>query len=143
MKKLIGIITTMAVLGIAVTLAKGPEAETNLNAALAKAKKEGKMLFVQFGRENCGNCQALKGMISAGDVKLSERSFVYADVNCDDRATSQLFRSKFKVEGRMLPFVVIADADGKQLAARSGYGDADEFRKLIKDAQKKLKTPQK
>ncbi|MBI5820388.1 MAG: thioredoxin family protein [Verrucomicrobia bacterium] len=143
MKKLIGMITMMAVLGIAVTLAKGPEAETNLNAALAKAKKEGKMLFVQFGRESCGNCQALKGMINAGDVKLSERNFVYADVNCDDRATSQLFRSKFKVQGRTLPFVVIADSDGKQLAARSGYGSADEFKRLIKDAQKMLKTPQK
>ena len=143
MKKLLSIITTLAVFAAAVTFAKGPEVVTDLQTALEKAKKESKLLFVQFGREACGNCQALKGMIRAGEVKLPEQGFVYADVNCDDKATSQLFRSKFKVEGRTLPFVVVADANGNQLAARSGYGDADQFKRLIKDAQKKTKTLQK
>ncbi|MBM3890565.1 MAG: hypothetical protein FJ388_15745 [Verrucomicrobia bacterium] len=139
MKKLLSIIATLAVCAVAVTFAKGPEAQTDLKAALEKAKKEGKLLFVQYGREACGNCRVLRGMIRDGEVKLPEKGFVYADVNCDDRATSQLFHSKFKVSGRTLPFVVVADADGHQIAARSGYGDADAFRKLIKDAQKKAK----
>ncbi|MCC6354933.1 MAG: thioredoxin family protein [Verrucomicrobiae bacterium] len=119
--------------------AKGPDAINDLGAALAKAKAEQKMLFVQYGREACGNCQALKKMIAEKDVRLAESKFVYADVNCDDAATSQAFKSKFKVEGTTLPFVVIADAEGKQLAARTGYGSAKEWEELIKQAQKAAK----
>lgn len=99
------------------------------------------LLFVQYGREACGNCQALKKMIAGRDVRLAESKFVYADVNCDDPATSRAFKSQFKVEGNTLPFVVIADAEGKQLAARTGYGSAKEWEELIKEAQKRAKTP--
>jgi thioredoxin-related protein len=112
---------------------------TDVNEALSKGQADKKMVFIQYGREACGNCQALKAMIKAGKVRLSPSKFVYADVNCDDAATSRAFNSKFKVSGSTLPFVVIAGPDGQQLAARSGYGSAQDFEKLIKDAEKALK----
>jgi thioredoxin-related protein len=112
---------------------------TDVNEALTKAQTENKMLFMQYGREACGNCQALKAMIKGGKIHLSPSKFVYADVDCDDSATSRAFSAKFKVSGNTLPFVVIAAPDGRQLAARSGYGTAPEFEKLIKDAEKALK----
>ena len=112
---------------------------TDVNDALSKGQTEKKMVFIQYGREACGNCQALKAMIKGGKVHLSPSKFVYADVNCDDPATSQAFGAKFKVSGNTLPFVVIAAPDGKQLAARSGGGSAQDFEKLIKDAEKALK----
>lgn len=112
---------------------------TDVNEALSKAQTENKMVFMQYGREACGNCQALKAMIKGGKVHLSPSKFVYADVNCDDSATKAAFSSKFKVSGNTLPFVVIAAPDGRQLAARSGYGSDADFNKLIKDAEKALK----
>ncbi len=112
---------------------------TDVNEALGKAQSENKMLFLQYGREACGNCQALKGMIKTGKVRVSPSKFVYADVNCDDAATSKAFSEKFKVSGNTLPFVVIAAPDGRQLAARAGYGSPQDFEKLIKDAEKALK----
>jgi thioredoxin-related protein len=112
---------------------------TDVNEALTKAQTDNKMLFMQYGREACGNCQALKAMLKSGKVRLSPSKFVYADVNCDDPATSKAFKEKFKVSGSTLPFVVIAAPDGRQLAARSGYGSDAEFNKLIKDAEKALK----
>jgi thioredoxin-related protein len=115
----------------------------NLEKALKTAKAENKLLFVQYGREACGNCQALKGMIREGTVRLRDSQFVYADVNCDDQATSQVFFKQFKVDGRTLPFVVIADPSGKQLAARTGYGEAQEFEDLIRAAEKKMPKPEK
>jgi thioredoxin-related protein len=124
-------------------LAGGPDAVTNVATALEKAKSENKMLFLQYGREACGNCQTLKGYIKKNDVRLSESKFVYADVNCDDSATSQAFRSKFKVEGSTLPFVVVAGPDGTQLASRTGYGTARDYEDMIRDAQKALKKEKK
>lgn len=112
------------------------DALTDLDAALEKAKTEKKMLFVQYGRENCGNCQTLKGYIRTHALRLPESQFVYADLNCDDKAVSKAFSSKFKVEGNTLPFVVIAGPDGKQLASMTGYGSAAEYQNLIKQAKK-------
>ena len=120
-------------------LAGGPAKITDINEALTKAKTESKMVFLQYGREACGNCQALKALIKSGKVHLSPSKFVYADVNCDDPATSKAFSEKFKVTGTTLPFVVVASSDGTQLAARSGYGTDAQFNKLIQDAGKAAK----
>lgn len=123
-----------AVLFAALAFADAPVAVTTLTAAMRKAKVEGKLLFVQSGRENCGNCQALKGLIAQGKVRLPESQFVYADVDWDDEKEGELFEATFKVRGNMLPFVVIAAADGTQLAARSGYGTQKDFEKLLAEA---------
>jgi thioredoxin-related protein len=135
------LVTLVFSLVASVVMADAPVAVTNLTAALKQAKTEGKMLFVLSGRENCGNCQALKGLISSGKLSLPAKEFVYADVDWDDEKEGELFEAKFKVSGNMLPFVVVASADGKQLAARSGYGTLKDFEKLLTEAKelKKLK----
>jgi thioredoxin-related protein len=112
---------------------------TDINAALEQAKAEHKMLFLQFGREACENCQALKAMINAKKVSLPESKFVYADVNCDDKATKKVFASKFSVSGNTLPFVVVASPDGKQLAGHGGYLSEADFNKMIQSASKAAK----
>ena len=129
----------LPVICCATVFAAGPAKITDINDSLAKAKQGNKMLFLQLGRENCGNCQALKALIKAGRVKLPATKFVYADANCDDAATMKAFSAKFKVTGNTLPFVVIAAADGTQLAAHSGSGSEADFNKLIREAEKAIK----
>jgi thioredoxin-related protein len=117
--------------------AKGPAAVTDLDKALEQAKTEKKLLFIQYGREACGNCKALRSYVAKNEVRLPKEKFVYVDLNCDDAATSGAFRKHFKVEGGMLPFVVVADAEGKQLAGRSGFGSPAEYKKFLTQAQAK------
>jgi thioredoxin-related protein len=137
MKSLLSL--SVLVLAASLAFAGKPTAVTDINTALEQAKAENKMLFLQYGREACSNCQALKAMIKSQKVQVTSSKFVYADVNCDDKATSKVFRSKFNVSGNTLPFVVIASPDGKQLAARSGYGTEADFNKLIHEATKASK----
>jgi thioredoxin-related protein len=118
--------------------AKAPQAINDLQTALETAKSEGKLLFIQYGRETCGNCRALKSYITSGQLRLPQDKYVYVDMNCDDANARQAFRNQFKVNGNMLPFVVIADSDGKQLAGRAGYGKPQDFAQLIRDAKKSL-----
>lgn len=125
----------LALLFMTAVMAAAPAKITGVDDALTKAKEGKKMLFLQYGRENCGNCQALKAMIKSGKVAIPSTKFVYADVNCDDPKSSKAFSSKFNVKGNTLPFVVIASADGKQLASRSGYGSEADYKKLIRDAE--------
>ena len=122
-------------------IAGGPETITDIKAALAKAKSENKLLFLQIGRVDCENCQALRSMVAKKQVQLPPTKFVYADVNWDDGATKRVFQYKFKVIGSSLPFVVVAAPDGTQLGARSGAGSAAEFEKLIHEAAKKAPSP--
>ena len=133
------LLSLLAVLAASATLVAGPVPVTNLNDALAKAKEGNKLVFLQFGREACGNCQALRSYIKGGKVNLAASKFVYADLNCDDSSTSKAFYQKFKVIGSTLPFVVIASLDGRQLATRTGYGSANEYLALIKKAEKAAK----
>ncbi len=132
----VGVIALVLGIGVAAVCRASMEPVTDFDAAMDRGKAEGKMIFIQFGREACGNCQALKSMIRGGQVRLRDSEMVYADLNCDDSKTSRKFHGAYKVDGRMLPFVVIADPSGHQLAARSGAGSAEEFMKLIKEARK-------
>ncbi|MDB6116223.1 MAG: Thioredoxin-related protein [Verrucomicrobiaceae bacterium] len=119
------------------TIAAGPEKLTDIGAAMTRAKTEHKLLFLQMGREDCENCQALRAMINKKQVQLPASQFVYADVNCDDPATMKVFRRNFKVIGSTLPFVVVASPEGKQLAAKSGSGTTADFTTLINKARQK------
>lgn len=121
---------------LAATFAQASKPVTSISAALAKAKSENKLLFLQLGREDCPHCQALRAMIKSQKVSLPEEKFVYADVNCDDRPTMKAFVSRFQVRGNELPFVVIAAPDGTQLVARSGEGSEKDYNKLVRRAEK-------
>lgn len=118
------------------TLSAKPDGLTSLPEALDLAARENKALFVMFGRENCGNCKALKTLLDKNAMRLPKSAFVVVDLNCDDPETSRLFREKFQVEGSTLPFVVIAKPSGEQVAARSGGGNAADYNEFIRKARK-------
>lgn len=140
MKTLLAAAFALLFTGLA-AVAAGPEKITDMKAALAKAKTENKLLFLQIGRADCENCEALRTLVAKKKVELPVAKFVYADVNWDDGATKRVFQYKFKVIGSTLPFVVVAAPDGTQLAARSGAGSTAEFEKLIHEAAKKAPAP--
>jgi thioredoxin-related protein len=117
--------------------------ETDLNKALDAAHSQNKMMFVIYGREACGNCQATKAMIKSRQIKVSESKFVLVDLNCDDKQVSAEFNRRYSKEsfGTTLPFVVVADAAGNALASSGGYKNADEWEKILRAAQKKATAP--
>lgn len=126
-----------------VVQAKKPDSGPTLDVTLDTAKKEDKLVFIQLGRETCGNCQALREYIAKGLVHLPKTRFIYTDLNCDDPETNLAFNKLFRVQGNMLPFVVIADSNGRQIASRSGFGTAEEFAKFVHDAEKQAPKPEK
>ena len=134
MKMLTFACAAILVAAFATTSPAATSAVEDLEKALALANKEGKMLFVQCGRHDNSDCQALREYIAAGRVPIPDSLFVYADVDIDNRETAQAFKKFFTVEGHALPFVVIADSDGKQLAARTGSGGPEEYQALLKHA---------
>jgi hypothetical protein len=109
---------------------------TDLGNALAQAKKENKMGFILLGREDCGNCQATKKLVSSGAVPVTVDKFVIADINTDDPVADAEFLQRFGREnfGDTLPFVVIIDSNGKVLAKYSGHKDEATLTRMVKAA---------
>jgi hypothetical protein len=112
---------------------------TDLNQALAQARKENKMAFILLGREDCGNCRATKKLVNSGTVPVTPDKFVIADINTDDPAADADFLQRFGRDnfGDTLPFVVITDSNGKVLAKYSGHKGEAELTKHVNDASAK------
>ncbi len=116
--------------------------EHDLDKAMAQAKAENTYLFIQYGRENCTNCQKVWNMLGNGRIKLPEQ-MRYADVSCDDPETRMTFEANFSVTdaGRLYPFIVIMGPDGSQLAFKSGLGTPEEYTALIQKAIRDYEAP--
>lgn len=113
-----------------------PRGEHDLQKAMADAKAQGKFLFIQYGRENCTNCQKVWNMLGDGRIQLPD-DFLYADVSVDDPETRAVFEESFSVTdaGRLYPFIVVMGPDGSQLAFRSALGTPEEYNAMMRTAR--------
>lgn len=118
-----------------------PRGEHDLRQAMENAKTQNKFLLIQYGRENCTNCQKVWNMLGDGSIPLPE-DFLYADVSVDDPETRAIFEETFSVtdDGRYYPFLVVMGPDGSQLAFRSGLGTPEEYNAMMKTARDDYNT---
>ena len=113
-----------------------PRGEHDLKKAMDNAKAQNKFLLIQYGRENCTNCQKVWNMLGNGSIPLPE-DYLYADVSVDDPETRALFEETFAItdDGRYFPFLVVMGPDGSQLAFRSGLGTPDDYNAMMRTAR--------
>ena len=114
--------------------ALNPRPIHDLEHALKEAKKQGKLLFIKYGRETCGNCKALKKLIQNRSVKIYLNTFIFADIDCDNETQNNIFFEHFPAIGGTLPFVVITNSEGKMLVSHKGSGTAKDFNDLIRNS---------
>ncbi len=121
---------------------KKPKGEHDLAKAMAQAKREKKFLLIQYGRDNCTNCQKVWNMLGDGRVPLPN-DFLYADTSCDDDETRALFQATFSVEddGRYYPYLVVMGPDGSQLAFKSGLATPDYYNAMMEQAREDFALP--
>ncbi|MBL8863102.1 MAG: thioredoxin family protein [Planctomycetes bacterium] len=90
--------------------------------ALAQAKRERKHVFVELGREACGQCRALvQSVVPRPDVApLLQAHFVALAADADDTESEVEELALNLEDAMMLPFVLFADADGRFVDGLSG-----------------------
>ncbi|BDF56659.1 hypothetical protein CE91St24_03340 [Odoribacteraceae bacterium] len=100
--------------------------EGSLDQALEVAKKEGKLVFVDFYADWCGPCKQLaKEVFSKDEVGVYyNEKFISVKVNTED-ATNKTYVRKYKVSS--LPTLVFMQADGKLISSVSGTMGVDDF----------------
>ena len=102
--------------------------------AFAKAKAEGKKVFVISGRDSCGNTMGTRNY-SCEDPLVKRhllKNYVCWYNNCDDLyEESASYFSGYDM-GNSLPFIAIIDAvNDKSLAAEGGYHSVNDLRAML------------
>ena len=125
---LLGIIVCLAVV---TANAGGLKWHTSLPDAKAKAKAEGKLVFMEFtGSDWCPPCKALHKEVfsSSAFEEYAARKYVLVELDFprkkelskELKQANKALAEEFGIEG--YPTVVILDGDGKELHRQVGYG---------------------
>jgi thioredoxin-related protein len=117
------------------------EFEGTYAAAIAKAKAEGKMLFVDCYTQKCGPCKMMSAQVfplkEVGDFMNPKFVFLKLDMlNGEGPELSKTLNIK------AYPTYVILDGNGKEAFRFIGFMQADAFMAKINSHLDKNKTPQ-
>lgn len=111
--------------------------ETNLDSALALARKDGKRVFIDFTGYTCVNCRWMeKNVFSDPEVMaLFRRDFIlvqlYTDGGENAEANQQLQIERFRTVA--LPLYIVLNAENRMLARHAGILEpADRFLQFLK-----------
>lgn len=93
-------------------------------AALARAKQEGKRVFLHFGAPWCGWCHRLEDWMARPEVAaVLEKDFVDLKIDTDRRIGGQKMLDEMRGSDKGgIPWFALVDADGKVLATSDGPG---------------------
>ena len=130
MNKLV-VVTFVAFLALAAAANAAVNWEYNYKAALAKAKREKKLVMVDMYADWCGPCKLLdKNTFSNKDVetKLSN-DFVAVKIDLEKSKEAQELARQFGADE--IPHIIFVGPDGKKLSDHIGYVTADEFLKQL------------
>ena len=120
--------------GFPATVATEPTAEPEKNveagedpefflAALATAKREGKLLVLDFSAEWCAPCQRMiREVFPDPKVAVLLESFVFLTIDTD---AYPALAQKYRVVG--MPDIRILSPDGKEIRQLLGFHDAESF----------------
>ena len=102
---------------------------TRWEDAAAAARAEGKLVFVEMGRELCSQCRSLvQGVVPLPQVAGILREHFVALASDADAPEAPVVDLAMELEdAMMLPFVLFADADGHFKGGSSGQVDPDGF----------------
>jgi len=95
---------------------------TKLEDALAGAKAEGKMVFIEFGREQCSQCRTLvQNVVPHPEIApVLQEKFVALAADADESEQAVIDLAMKLEDAMMLPFVIFTNANGEFLEGYSG-----------------------
>ncbi len=109
---------------------KGLKWHTTLAEALAEAKRDGKHVLIEYGREACSQCRALvQNIMPHPQIRAElEQHFVLLATDCDTPEPEvRALGAKHMGHARSLPFVMYLRNDGAFVFGTQGGRDPHAF----------------
>ncbi|UKJ06794.1 thioredoxin family protein [Solitalea lacus] len=128
----------IAVLGLmaapVIVKAQGIEFLHNLDEALAKAKAENKMVFIDFYTSWCGPCKMLSNEVfpQAKVGSYFNSQFINCKIQCDDKGVGVELGKKYQINA--YPTLMFIDKNGAIVHSTAGAPSADGLIELAKTA---------
>ena len=109
---------------------------TSLDEGLAQAKKEKKLVFVDFYADWCGPCKMLTNSTFTDEKVIKKlQAFVTVKIDTDE---NQALAIQYKVEG--IPLLAVMGEDGKVIMQNTGFIEAAEMLEFLDKATAKAKA---
>ncbi len=114
--------------------------DNDYESALAKAKSENKMVFIDFTGYTCTNCRWMEANVfTKKEVETELSKFVLVMLYTDDGSENNTKQQKFQektFQTVALPFYAIMDGDGKTIATFAGLTrNTQEFVDFLQKAK--------
>lgn len=118
----------------ALTIGQGIEFTHNLTEALAKAKAENKLVFVDFYTSWCGPCKVMAANTFPKENvgAFYNKNFINCKIQCDDKGEGVELGKKYQVNA--YPTLMYLNKDGEMVHSVAGGLSPDDFIELGKDA---------
>ena len=100
--------------------AQGIVFEHDLNVALAKAKAENKLVFVDFYTSWCGPCKAMAADVFPQEIvgTFYNKNFINCKVQCDDNGVGVELGKKYQISA--YPTLMYLNKDGEMVHSVAG-----------------------
>lgn len=110
--------------------------EQDWSKALAQAKAENKLVFLDIYASWCGPCKMLKQNTFSNDQvgEFFNKNFINVSVD-GEKGVGPDLAQKYSIEG--YPTLIVADSTGKPVLYTVGYMDASNLLEFAKEALKK------
>lgn len=107
---------------------------TRWQDALAAAKAEKKLVFIELGRFECSQCRTLvQSVVPRPDIApVLQAHYVALAADADDSEDEVIELAGNLEDAYMLPFVMFCDGDGRFLGGSSGQVNPISFVNTIK-----------
>lgn len=104
------------------------DANAAVDGAFARAKTSGKRVMIEMGANWCSDCRILAGVFAIPQAKkFVDDNFEVAHVDVGRFDHNQQIPARFHAKVNGIPWIVVAEPDGKVLA--SGYEITDGHHK--------------
>lgn len=109
------------------------EWHTSFAEAQAEARRTGRRLFIEIGRELCGGCRTLvQAVLPRPDIAPLLKQHYVALAGDADLPETEVHRLLFKLRNAsMLPIVILTDAEGQFLEGLSGVAEPARIKALL------------
>jgi len=108
--------------------------QTRYAEALAAAKVQGKLVFIELGRLQCSQCRTLvQNIVTRPDIApVLQQHYIALAADADDSEDEVIDLAGNLDDAYMLPFVMFCDANGAFLGGSSGQVNPLSFANTVK-----------